>query len=132
MRRYGVAVSVDPKDATTDNHDGRRDPLADLLRALSSVDPADVLTRGAQTVDKLVAAADLAVESLNNVNTAAKRLNSILDDIEEPLRHLLPHVSTTLANLSKMSDAASTLNELAKKLGPLSGFLQPSKPPTAE
>jgi ABC-type transporter Mla subunit MlaD len=103
------------------------DPLGDALRALGAIAPADLISHGVRSIESLLKVADLAIESLTNVNLAAKRLHGLLDDLEEPLRQTLPQVATGLAALSKLNDAASTLNDLAKRFSPMAAFLQPQK-----
>ena len=103
------------------------DPLGDALRALAAIAPADLVSQGVRSIESLLKVADLAIESLTNVNLAAKRLHALLDDLEEPLRQTLPQVATGLAALSKMNDAVTTLNDLAKRFAPMAAFLQPQK-----
>jgi ABC-type transporter Mla subunit MlaD len=114
-----------PPQATTN-------PLGDLLRALAVSLPPSAQEPSAKVLEGVSATAHLVFDSLVNLNQAAKRLNALLDDLEEPIRLVLPHVSTAATTLTKLNEAATTLNELAKRLGPIAAFLPASKPQTGQ
>lgn len=98
--------------------------LADLLPLL---EPQTALQTARRGVDAGVGALELLVSSLDNLNQAATRVNRLMDDIEEPLRQVLPHLGSMATALAKLGDSVSSLNDLARRLGPLGSLLgQPS------
>jgi len=107
-------------------------PLGDLLRALASSLPSGTQEPSAKVLDGITSTVHLVVDTLTNLNLAAKRLNALLDELEEPIRLVVPHVSTAASTLTKLNEAASTLNELAKRLGPIAAFLPASRPSTGQ
>ena len=48
-----------------------------------------------QVLQLLVSAMEGAVETMQNINSAAVRINSLLDEIEEPLRAVIPFLVQT-------------------------------------
>jgi hypothetical protein len=43
----------------------------------------------------------------------------MLDDIEEPLRRIMPQVGTAMNAMASMGEVATQLGDLTKRLGPL-------------
>jgi ABC-type transporter Mla subunit MlaD len=79
------------------------------------------------------------VQSMDNMNQVASRVNRLLDDIEGPMRQVMPHVNGAMGAVNKLADMSGALTELSKRLGPLMAFIpQGSKskdttsPPTPE
>lgn len=103
------------------------DPWDDVVRALSALAPTDVAAHGARTLDALLKAADMAVDTVTTINQVARRLNSLLDDLEEPLRALVPEVASGLATLGKLNDAAAALGELAQRFAPMANLFPAAK-----
>ena len=63
----------------------------------------------------------------------------MLDDIEEPLRRIMPQVGTAMNTMASMGEVAAQLGDLSKRLGPLTTLaenagglfgLRPNKPST--
>jgi hypothetical protein len=53
----------------------------------------------------------------------------LLDDIEGPMRQVMPHVNGALGAVNKLAEMSGALTELSKRLGPLMAFMpQASKP----
>jgi hypothetical protein len=46
-------------------------------------------------------------------------VNSLLDEVEEPLRRIMPQMGMAMNTLATMGDVAIQLGELSKRLGPL-------------
>jgi ABC-type transporter Mla subunit MlaD len=61
---------------------------------------------------------NLAV-TVDNLNRTTTRINSLLDDIEEPMRRVMPQVGNAMNAMATMGEAATQLTELSKRLGPL-------------
>ncbi|MEY3505966.1 MAG: hypothetical protein RI898_719, partial [Actinomycetota bacterium] len=47
------------------------------------------------------------------------RINTMLDEIEEPLRRIMPQVGTAMNAMASMGEVAAQLGDLTKRLGPL-------------
>jgi ABC-type transporter Mla subunit MlaD len=75
--------------------------------------------------------------TVDNLNKTTTRINTMLDEIEEPLRRIMPQVGTAMNTMASMGEVAAQLGDLTKRLGPLTtlaenagglfGF-KPSKP----
>jgi ABC-type transporter Mla subunit MlaD len=117
------------ESASSSAHDAQQviDALRQVAASASSGQPAavqDALNAG-------VAGAALLIDTVANLHRAAKRLNALLDELEDPLRQVAPHLATAVSTLDRLGDAAASLNELAKRLGPLAAFLPATRPQTA-
>jgi len=113
--------------------------LDDLLNIVNSLNPlangAKAVDQAKRTVEALIASMELFVQSMDNLNQVATRVNRLLDDIEGPVRQIAPHINGALSATSRLADISGALNELTKRLGPLLSFLPqsgPSKSPTSE
>ncbi len=112
-----------------------------LLGALSSLDPKECGAHAAQTakrsVDAVVSTLENLASTLENLNKTTVRINALLDEVEEPIRNMMPQLSDGLKTLSSLGEATNALNELAKGIGPLTslaenaGFLFGAKPKPA-
>ena len=109
------------------------DGVSELIKSLGLDNPlatgAKAVDQARRSVEALIASMELFVQSMDNINQVAARVNRLLDDIEGPLRQTIPHVSSALGALQKLSDATSGLNELARRLGPLGALFPQQKPP---
>jgi ABC-type transporter Mla subunit MlaD len=54
-----------------------------------------LLASAQQLLHVLVSTMEGAAETLQNINSAAVRINSLLDEMEEPLRTVLPFLAQT-------------------------------------
>jgi len=74
-------------------------------------------------------------DTMRELNTAARRVNSLLDDIEAPIRVIVPQVKNTMKKVdgvigqvgslpADVAKAVSTLGDLASRLGPLAQFAE--------
>ncbi len=123
---------------STDASVGSGSPLDGVNELIKSLGLDNPLATGAKavdlarrSVDALIASMELFVQSMDNINQVAARVNRLLDDIEGPLRQTIPHVSGALSALQRLSEATSGLNDLARRLGPL-GALFPQQKPSQE
>jgi ABC-type transporter Mla subunit MlaD len=111
------------------------DGVNELIKSLGLDNPlatgAKAVDQARRSVDALIASMELFVQSMDNINQVAARVNRLLDDIEGPLRQTIPHVSGALSALQRLSEATSGLNDLARRLGPL-GALFPQQKPSQE
>ncbi|MFM1839942.1 MAG: hypothetical protein RIS37_1208, partial [Actinomycetota bacterium] len=90
---------------------------------------AKAVDQARRTVESLISAMELFVQSMDNMNQVASRVNRLLDDIEGPMRQMMPHVNGALGAVNKLADLSGSLNDLSKRLGPLMAFMpQQSKP----
>lgn len=108
------------------------DGLGALLKSLGLDDPlgtgAKAVDQARRSVDAVIASLELFVQSMDNINQVAARMNRLLDDIEGPLRQSIPHVSGALSALQRLSEATSGLNDLARRLGPFGALFPQQKP----
>lgn len=109
-----------------------------LIGMVTSVDPVECGTQAVnnakRSVEALVSIVENFASTLENLNKTTVRVNALLDEVEEPLRRLMPQVAQGLNTLSSLGDASVALTELAKGIGPLTqlaenaGFLFGMKP----
>jgi ABC-type transporter Mla subunit MlaD len=101
--------------------------LDDLLNLVNTLNPlvngAKAVDQAKRTVEALIASMELFVQSMDNLNQVATRVNRLLDDIEGPVRQIAPHINGALSATAKLADISGALNELTKRLGPLLSFL---------
>jgi ABC-type transporter Mla subunit MlaD len=60
---------------------------------MENEDLAALLGSAQQVLQLLVSSMEGAVETMQNINRAAVRINSLLDEIEEPLRTVIPFLA---------------------------------------
>lgn len=60
---------------------------------MENEDLAALLGSAQQVIQLLVTTMEGAAEAMQNINSAALRINSLLDEIEEPLRTVLPFLA---------------------------------------
>ena len=113
--------------------------IEDLLNLVNALNPlangVKAVDQAKRTVEALIASMELFVQSMDNLNQVATRVNRLLDDIEGPVRQIAPHINGALSATAKLADISGALNELTKRLGPLLSFLPQSgasKNPTTE
>jgi len=105
---------------------GRSDPFADVISLVSGPITAvirsfDQLRRGA---DELIRGLENFNTTMTNLNETAQRVNSLLNDFEEPVRAMLPQIRRTVDAAESMSTRLSApidevipgLNRLAQTL----------------
>lgn len=85
----------------------------ELLKLISALNPAEngvkVVDQAKRSVESVMASLQLILQSLENFNKVATRVDKLLDDVEDPIR--------------KIADASTLLTDLANKLAPLLAFL---------
>jgi ABC-type transporter Mla subunit MlaD len=126
-------TTTDGADSATSSAQNPLDGVSELIKSLGLDNPlatgAKAVDQARRSVEALIASMELFVQSMDNINQVAARVNRLLDDIEGPLRQTIPHVSGALGALQKLSDATSGLNDLARRLGPLGSLFPQQKPP---
>jgi ABC-type transporter Mla subunit MlaD len=129
-----MTATENPTDASVGSG-SPLDGVNELIKSLGLDNPlatgAKAIDQARRSVDALIASMELFVQSMDNINQVAARVNRLLDDIEGPLRQTIPHVSGALSALQRLSEATSGLNDLARRLGPL-GALFPQQKPSQE
>ncbi|MEY2775316.1 MAG: hypothetical protein RL218_541 [Actinomycetota bacterium] len=129
-----MTATENPTDASVGSG-SPLDGVNELIKSLGLDNPlatgAKAVDQARRSVDALIASMELFVQSMDNINQVAARVNRLLDDIEGPLRQTIPHVSGALSALQRLSEATSALNDLARRLGPL-GALFPQQKPSQE
>ena len=105
----------------------------ELFALLSDFNPvtsgAKAVDQARRTVESLIAAMELFVQSMDNMNQVASRVNRLLDDIEGQMRQVMPHVNGALGAVNRLADLSGALTELSKRLGPLMAFIPQDKRP---
>ena len=105
----------------------------DLFSLLSDFNPvtsgAKAVDQAKRTVESLISAMELFVQSMDNMNQVASRVTRLLDDIEGPMRQVMPHVNGALGAVNKLAEMSGALTELSKRLGPLMAFMPPTSKP---
>ena len=126
-------TTTEGSDAASSSAPNPLDGISELIKSLGLDNPlatgAKAVDQARRSVEALIASMELFVQSMDNINQVAARVNRLLDDIEGPLRQTIPHVSGALGALQKLSDATSGLNDLARRLGPLGALFPQQKPP---
>lgn len=87
--------------------------IDELLKLISALNPAEngakVVGQAKRSVESVMASLQLILQSLENFNRVATRVDNLLDDVEDPI--------------CKIADASILISELANKLEPLLAFL---------
>ena len=126
-------MTTEGTDSATSSEQNPLDGVSELIKSLGLDNPlatgAKAVDQARRSVEALIASMEMFVQSMDNINQVAARVNRLLDDIEGPLRQTIPHVSGALGALQKLSDATSGLNDLARRLGPLGALFPQQKPP---
>jgi hypothetical protein len=78
--------------------DSRHDGLADVINLLAApiaggIRTVEQMRRG---VEEMFRAIDNVNRTMQNLNEAAARINSLLEDVEEPLRAMMPQITRTV------------------------------------
>jgi ABC-type transporter Mla subunit MlaD len=90
-----------------------------------------------RTVEASLSVLENLAATLDNLNRTTGRVNALLDDIEDPLRRVMPQLGAAMGAMATLGEAATQLADLSKKLGPLTNIaeqagglfgLRPSKP----
>lgn len=98
-------------------------PLEQLLALVGMMDPIEMASRAVdasrRTTEALITVLENFASTVDNLNRTTTRINSLLDDIEEPMRRVMPQVGNALNAMALMGEVATQLGELSKRLGPL-------------
>jgi hypothetical protein len=105
----------------------RNDPLADLFTLLATPLSGTVrsLEQFRKGVDEFLKGVENFNRTMANLNEASERINSLLADVEEPIRAAIPQVTRTVKAADEMMQVVSGpamavapgLNRLAETLG---------------
>lgn len=120
--------------------------VADLFSLLTGVNPVNAAGKVFETVVSMSAEMIQTVATFNDtmleMNRMVHRMNSLLDEIEGPVRQVVPLMEASLSQAkgtmkkvdavigqigslpSDVAKAVSTLGELATRLGPLAQFAE--------
>lgn len=98
-------------------------PLEQLLALVGMMDPIDMASRAVdasrRTTEALITVLENFASTVDNMNRTTTRINALLDDIEEPMRRVMPQVGNALNAMAMMGEVATQLGDLSKRLGPL-------------
>lgn len=102
--------------------------IEQIIGLLGAVDPIDMTARAIdasrRTTEALIGILEGMSTAVDNLNRTTGRINSLLDDIEEPLRRVMPQVGASMNAIATLGEAANQLGELAKRLSPLAGLAE--------
>lgn len=112
------------QDASNESaHQQTSNPLDQLLQLLALVDPIDLASKAVdttrRTTETLVTVLENFASTIDNLNRTTIRVNALLDDIEEPLKRVMPQLGNAMNAMATMGEAATQLADLSKRLGPL-------------
>src|SRR6478672_6838927 len=93
--------------------------LSDLLSLFGSNNPLAAMSRSAEqfrtAVTSFVEVVQSFRQTLDNLNTVASRMNRMLDDIEEPVRTVMPQITKSAETASRM---LATMREPVERVAP--------------
>ena len=121
-------------------------PLVDLLSLLGGVNPLATAGKLLETVvsmsSEMIQSVSMFNDTMVEMNRMVHRMNSLLDEIEGPVRQVVPLMEVSLNQAkgtmkkvdavigqigslpSDVAKAVSTLGDLASRLGPLAQFAE--------
>ena len=103
-------------------------PLEQLMALVSALDPIDLASRAVdasrRTTDSLLLILENFASTVDNLNRTTTRINSLLDEVEEPLRRIMPQVGGAINAAASLGKIAVTLGDLTKRLGPLTSLAE--------
>ena len=113
----------DPKEDQSSETFHTTNPLEQLIQLLTLVDPIEFAGKAIdvsrRTTESLISIIENLAVTVDNLNRTTTRINSLLDDVEEPLKRVMPQVGNAMNAVASLGEAATQLTELSKKLGPL-------------
>ena len=121
------AATGDPSDAQS-NTSGQANAstgigFEQLLSLLTQFDPIEVAARtidlSRRSAEAVVSVVDNLTGTLENLNRTTKRIDALLDEVEEPLKRLMPQVAVAMNALASLGDVATQLGDVSRKLNPL-------------
>ena len=134
------------KAAPTESSSSSIPGVGDLLSLLGGVNPMVAAGKAMETVVGLTAEIVQSISTFNDtmteMNKVAHRVNALLDEIEEPVREMVPLVQMSLKQAkstlkkvdgvvnqvgslpSDVAKAVGILGDLAGRLGPLAQFAE--------
>jgi methyl-accepting chemotaxis protein len=87
--------------------------IEEIFALLSALNPAEngakVVDQAKRSIETVVSILQLILQSMENFNRVANRVDKLLDEIEDPIQ--------------KLADASTLLADLANNLAPLMAFL---------
>lgn len=93
--------------------------LSDLLSLFGSNNPLAAMSRSAEqfrtAVTSFVEVVQSFRQTMDNLNAVALRMNRILDDIEEPVRTVMPQITKSAETASRM---LATMREPVERVAP--------------
>lgn len=140
-------MSTQSKKASTNpSSSGSLPGVGDLLSLLGGVNPVVAAGKALETVVGLTAEIVQSIatfnDTMNEMNKVAHRVNALLDEIEEPVRDMVPILQISLKQAkstlkkvdgvvnqvgslpSDVAKAVGILGDLAGRLGPLAQFAE--------
>ena len=95
--------------------------LSDLLSLFGSNNPLAAMSRSAEqfrtAVTSFVEVVQSFRQTMDNLNAVALRMNRMLDDIEQPMRTVMPQITKSAEMASRM---LATMREPVERVAPRS------------
>ena len=111
------------ESATNSEPGSTTNPIEQLLQLLALVDPIELAGKAIdttrRTTETLVVVLENFASTIDNLNRTTTRVHALLDEVEEPLKRVMPQLGNAMNAMATMGEAASQLAELSKRLGPL-------------
>lgn len=103
-------------------------PIDKLINLVVNADLLSIGSQGIDTarrsLDGLIDTAENFAKTMDNLNATTRRINALLDEIEEPLKRVLAQMGTGLGVMADVGDNAAALAELLKRLSPLTSLAE--------
>jgi ABC-type transporter Mla subunit MlaD len=118
-----VTEETHQESANTSEPGSSTNPIEQLLQLLALVDPIELAGKAIdttrRTTETLVLVLENFASTIDNLNRTTTRVNALLDEVEEPLKRVMPQLGNAMNAMATMGEAATQLAELSKRLGPL-------------
>ncbi|MEY3690647.1 MAG: hypothetical protein RJB57_302, partial [Actinomycetota bacterium] len=83
-------------------------PIEQLLALASTLDPIDLASRAVdmsrRTTESLIMILENLASTVDNLNRTTTRVNALLDEVEEPLRRMMPQVGNAMNAAASMGE----------------------------
>lgn len=116
------------ESASSTDQSSTANPLEQFLQLLALVDPLELAGKAIdttrRTTETLVVVLENFASTIDNLNKTTTRVNALLDEVEEPLKRVMPQLGNAMNAMATMGEAASQLAELSKRLGPLTSLAE--------
>ena len=104
------------ESASNSDHGSTTNPIEQLLQLLALVDPIELAGKAIdttrRTTETLVVVLENFASTIDNLNRTTSRVNALLDEVEEPLKRVMPQLGNAMNAMATMGEAATQLADL--------------------